>query len=41
VHAAEGAMLAEFVYRGITAGFYGALTQAFRKAAPVWKASRP
>jgi hypothetical protein len=39
VHAAEGAMLAEFVYRGITSGFYGALTQAFRKAAPVWKAS--
>jgi len=39
VHAAEGAMLAEFVYRGFTSGFYGALTQAFRKATPVWKAS--
>ena len=32
-------MLAEFVYRGVTSGFYGALTQAFRKAEPAWKAS--
>jgi hypothetical protein len=39
MHAAEGAMLAEFVYRGVTSGFYGALTQAFRKAEPVWQAS--
>jgi hypothetical protein len=39
LHAAAGAMLAEFVYRGITSGFYGALTQAFRKAEPVWQAS--
>lgn len=39
LHAAEGAMLAEFVYRGVTSGFYGALTQAFRKAEPVWQAS--
>jgi len=39
MHAAEGAMLAEFVYRGITSGFYGAMTQAFRKAEPVWQAS--
>ncbi|MGA3027358.1 MAG: hypothetical protein ABSF98_21585 [Bryobacteraceae bacterium] len=31
-------MLAEFVFRGATSGFYGALTQAFRKAEPVWKA---
>jgi hypothetical protein len=38
LHAAEGAMLAEFVYRGITSGLYGALTQAFRKAEPVWQA---
>lgn len=36
--AATGAMLAEFVYRAITAGFYGALTQAFRKAEPAWAA---
>jgi len=39
LHAAEGAMLAEFVYRGLTSGFYGALTQAFRRAEPAWKAS--
>jgi hypothetical protein len=39
LHAAEGAMLAELVYRGVTSGFYGALTQAFRQAVPVWKAS--
>jgi hypothetical protein len=32
--AARGAMLAEFVYRALTAGFYGALTQACRKSAP-------
>ena len=38
-HAATGAMLAEFVYRAITAGFYGAMTQAFRKAQPVWAAN--
>jgi hypothetical protein len=31
-HAATGAMTAEFVYRAITAGFYGAITQAFRAA---------
>jgi len=35
--AAAGAMLAEFVLRGITTGFYGSITQAFRKAEPVWK----
>jgi len=38
-HAATGAMLAEFVYRSITAGFYGAMTQAFRKAQPAWAAN--
>lgn len=36
--AATGAMLAEFVYRALTAGFYGALTQAFRRAEPAWAA---
>jgi hypothetical protein len=36
--AASGAMLAEFIYRGITAGFYGAITQAFRAAEPAWAA---
>jgi hypothetical protein len=37
--AATGAMLAEFAYRAITAGFYGAITQAFRNAQPAWAAS--
>jgi len=36
--AATGAMLAEFVYRAISAGFYGAITQAFRRAEPAWAA---
>lgn len=34
--AATGALLAEFCLRAVTAGFYGALTQAFRKVEPVW-----
>jgi hypothetical protein len=37
--AASGAMLAEFVYRASTAGFAGALTQAFRAARPRWAAA--
>jgi hypothetical protein len=37
--AARGAMLAEFAYRAIFAGFYGSLTQAFRRAQPAWKAN--
>ena len=32
--AALGAMAAEFVFRFATAGFYGALTQAFRRVEP-------
>ncbi len=32
--AALGAMAAEFAFRFVTAGFYGALTQAFRRAEP-------
>jgi hypothetical protein len=32
--AARGAMLAEFLYRAMTAGFYGAITQSCRKSAP-------
>jgi hypothetical protein len=36
--AASAAMLAEFAYRACTAGFYGALTQAFRRVQPSWKA---
>jgi hypothetical protein len=33
---ATAAMLAEVLYRAATAGFYGAITQAFRKAEPAW-----
>lgn len=36
--AATGAMLAEFLYRGFSAGFYGAITQALREAEPEWAA---
>ncbi len=36
--AASGAMLAEFAYRAVTAGFYGAITQALRQAEPEWAA---
>jgi len=36
--AATGAMLAEFVYRAISAGFYGAITQGFREVQPAWAA---
>jgi hypothetical protein len=34
--AARAAFLTELVYRGLTAGFYGAITQAFRDARPAW-----
>jgi hypothetical protein len=37
--AALGAMYVEFLYRSVTAGFYGAITQHFRKATPRWLAS--
>src|SRR5271165_6044487 len=36
--AALGAMYAEFLYRSVTAGFYGAITQAFGEAEPAWAA---
>jgi len=36
--AATGAMLAEFLYRAFSAGFYGAITQALREAEPAWAA---
>jgi ABC-type amino acid transport system permease subunit len=39
LHAASGAMLAEFLYRACTAGFCGSLTQTFRKAHPRWAAA--
>jgi hypothetical protein len=34
--AARAAFLTELVFRCATAGFYGALTQAFRRAQPAW-----
>jgi hypothetical protein len=34
LRAAFWAMLAEFIYRSVSAGFYGALTQSFRKVEP-------
>jgi len=37
-HAALGAMLAELALRGITSGFYGAITEAFSVARPAWAA---
>lgn len=37
--AAFAAMLTEFVFRAMTAGFYGGLTQSFRLATPHWLAS--
>lgn len=39
LNAALGAMYTEFAYRSITAGFYGAVTQNFRKAEPRWQAN--
>ena len=38
-HRALGALLAEFVFRSATAGFYGSITEAFRKARPAWAAT--
>lgn len=38
-HAAWAAMLTEFCYRAITAGFYASLTQSFRHAKPEWQAT--
>lgn len=38
-NAAVAAMLTELVYRSATAGFYGALTQTFRRVEPAWRAS--
>ena len=37
--AAVAAMSIEFLYRGISAGIFGALTQAFRQAQPAWLAA--
>lgn len=37
--AAAGAMIAEFIFRAVTSGFYGSLTQAFRTVEPAWTAA--
>ena len=37
--AAAGALVTEFALRALTAGFYGATTQAFRRAQPAWAAT--
>ena len=39
IDAATGALVTEFLYRSVSAGFYGALTQAFRKSEPRWAAT--
>jgi hypothetical protein len=31
-------MLAEFTFRALTAGWYGSITQSFRRVRPMWKA---
>ena len=38
-HAALGAMLAELTLRAVTSGFYGAITEAFSAARPIWAAT--
>lgn len=37
--AAVGAMLAEWTYRALTSGFYGAITQVLGEAEPEWQAA--
>ena len=37
--AAIAAMKTELIFRGVTSGFYGALTEAFREAEPPWAAA--
>jgi hypothetical protein len=37
--AAIAALQTELVFRGITSGFYGALTEAFREVEPPWEAA--
>jgi len=38
-HAAVGALLAELALRAVTSGFYGAATEMFSEARPVWAAT--
>jgi hypothetical protein len=37
--AAIAAMCTEFIFRAVTSGFYGALTEGFREAEPPWAAA--
>lgn len=37
--AAIAALQTELVFRGITSGFYGALTEVFREVSPAWEAA--
>ena len=39
LHAAMGALVAEWCYRAVTAGFYGAITQSLSEAEPPWAAA--
>lgn len=39
LHAATGALIAEFCYRALTSGFYGTLTQSLSDAEPPWAAT--
>lgn len=39
LRAALGAMAAEYVYRALTSGFYGGLTQYFSQIEPEWQAA--
>jgi hypothetical protein len=39
VHAALGAMIAEWIYRGCASGFYGAMTQYLSEVDPEWQAA--
>lgn len=39
MHAALGAMLAEYCYRALTSGFYGAITQTLGESEPEWQAA--
>lgn len=39
LNAALGVLLTEFAFRTLTSGFYGAVTQAFRRAEPHWAAA--
>jgi len=36
-YAAVGAMLAEWLYRAVTSGFYGAVTQSLSEVEPAWQ----